>query len=93
MNSAHELLGTLGWAQLRDGLVPGPRLSNFDWRGRSMGTPLFGGGGVEQWAPLHYRTEISSHEAFDDTAAAGVDRQGTGPAATRRSASAEGCRR
>ena len=24
--------------------LTGPRLSNFDWRGRSMGTPLFGGG-------------------------------------------------
>ena len=56
-----------------------------------MGTHLFFWGGG--WARLHYQTEISSREAFHDSAVAGVDRQETRPAATRRSASPEGCRR
>ena len=58
-----------------------------------MGTPLYWGGGGGRWARLHYQTEISSRDAFHDSAAAGVDRQETGPAATMRSASPEGCRR
>ena len=55
-----------------------------------MGTSLFGEGDGH-WARLHYQTEISSREAFHDNAVAGVDWQETGPAATTRSASPEGC--
>ena len=51
-----------------------------------MGTPLFGGGGYGHWARLHNQAEISSREAFHDSAVTGVDWQETGPAATTRSA-------
>ena len=56
-----------------------------------MGTPPSGGGGgTERWARLHHQTKILSRETFH--VGVGVVRQEAGPAATRRSASPEGCR-
>ena len=76
--------------KLRSLTIAGPRLRNFDWGGKSMGTPHRGGGGAERWARLHHQTKILSRETF--YVDAGVVRQEAGPATTRRSASPEGCR-
>ena len=68
--------------------IAGPRLRNFDCGCKSM--DISPSGAAKRWARLHYRTLILSRETFH--AAAGVVRQETGPATTRRSASPEGCR-